>query len=869
MSPFLNKFILRRFYGWISLSFFFYFIFTGSILITYGWTQSTLKKFDGKIIKEIGVEGNKQFSDKQILGFFNLIPDTPLNFSDFRRNFKAIYRSGFLRDIKVDIVEEAEELIITFIVQENFKVGKLFFVGNDTFSSLQLLNELKSIRFNYFDTALANDGRFTIIRKYLEKGYLDVKVDYISEPSPKKEDTVDITYLIQEGSRYLVKEINFNGNTNVASKKLRQSMNLKLDTFFKTGLYDPINLEIDKERLEYQLRDNGYYKGKITNIEVSYEWKPNSSKKDKSVIIDIGLEEGSLHYFGKVTLKGNTLFSRDEIFFDFRRKEGEVFRQSIHDKDIRSIYSKYQPNGYIFIRITPIEIINSDFTIDFVFDIYEGDKAHIENIFVEGLVRTKNPIVTRELNIEEGEIFDVDKIRSSIFNLNRLDFFSEVKPDYRIGSTEGLMNLYFLITEKSTAKISGGFAYSFSTGLSLNAQYQDRNFLGIGHNFTVKTGIGLVLKNFSISYTEPWFLHLPIALGGSFQLSKQYVKYYTDDNDKLNPAGKTTISSPDQGDRGYVNDDSDSIHYTKDRIEVSIFSSQRLGQGFKVSESASLIWAWEYLQKFKIWPEEYNQYEIYEYNQKLFNEPPPINDKIFSFKLGLGVSFDNRDSILHPSSGIYSSLSADLYFNDYSLIIWGFNTGLYKSIAWRLNAFPNLLWKLTFAYKFKFRTLGRSLINNFKASDSLNFSLNRTELRGWEYSHILSYRKGLGGKSYLINERPYGQSFFVQNFEIMQNFGFDLLQMVYFFDIGNLSANQLSFADAESWNFLFNWQEFLFSSGFGFRLNFPQLPIRLYFTWRFIYDPRVKTLVGYENPTYSSNEKAYKPTVVFDIQGFF
>lgn len=824
--------------------------------------------YDGKNIKEIIVEGNTEITSEQIIGFFGITSDTPLDFGQLRRNFKIIYQAGFLKDIKIDIVEETDGLIITFIVEENLKISEIFFAGNEVFSDLQLLDEMKTLQYSYFDSALANDGRYAIIRKYLEKGYLDVQVDYQVVSSPVAEEQVDVNFLIKEGPRYLVKEINFIGNTNVEADTFRDFMNLKIDTFLTSGFFDPLKVEIDKQRIEYQMRDNGYYKGVVNNIDIFYEWKPNSDKKDKYVIINIDVTEGEKHYFGKVSLKGNTLFSEEEIFYDFQRKPGEVFRQSIHDQDIQSIYQKYQPNGYIFVRITPIETINEDYTIDYVLDIYEGDKAHIEKIFIEGLTKTKPRVVLRELEIEEGEIFDTDKVRASLLNISRLDFFANLRPDYRTGTTEGLMNLYFLMNEKNTGIISGGFSYSFSTGFALNASVKERNFLGLGHEFGLTANVGLSVKNISVDYSEPWLLDLPISLGGSLLFSKRYLNDFTDNTGRKNPAGKTEVTSPDGGDRGFVNNGNNYIQYTEDRIEASISSGQRFLRGFQVNESLSFIWLREYLQRFKVWPENYNQFDMYEYNKNLFSSAPP-DISIFTIKFGLGISFDNRDSILNPSSGIYSALRADLYFLGYSMIIWSFDTGLYQSVAWRLDAFPQLLWKLTFAYKFKFKTLGKSIIGDYKSSKSLNFSIERTDVRGWEYSHIYNYRTQIGGSANLLDNKAYGQSIFIQNFEIMQNFGFDLLQLVYFFDMGNLSTSKISFIDSESWNFLFNWNEFLFSTGFGIKLNLAQLPIRLYFAWRFVYDNRIKQLVGYENPKYSPDGSTYKPTIVFDVQGFF
>ena len=130
--------------------------------------------------------------------------------------------------------------------------------------------------------------------------------------------------------------------------------------------------------------------------------------------------------------------------------------------------------GYIFARITPLEYIDKESRkISFVFDIYEGDKAHVERIFISGNDKTREHVIRRELVIREGEIFNADKIRLSAENLMRLNYFKNVIPEPRQGSVEGLMNLVFKVEEQQTGMVQAGAGYGTQSGFTLNFEIKE------------------------------------------------------------------------------------------------------------------------------------------------------------------------------------------------------------------------------------------------------------------------------------------------------------------------------------------------------------------------------------------------------------
>ena len=123
--------------------------------------------------------------------------------------------------------------------------------------------------------------------------------------------------------------------------------------------------------------------------------------------------------------------------------------------------SLYTDSGYIYNIINREEERDeATKTITFHVSITEFEKAHIENIILQGNEKTKDYVITRELPFEEGDIFSVDKIRQGYLNLYNLQYFSAVNIDPVEGSERGLMDLIVSLEEQSWASFKFALAFS-------------------------------------------------------------------------------------------------------------------------------------------------------------------------------------------------------------------------------------------------------------------------------------------------------------------------------------------------------------------------------------------------------------------------
>ncbi len=813
----------------------------------------------------IEIQNTGRLKEKKILSFLELQKVKLLTSKILQENFKKLYETGFFQDIRfyVKLAEDddvlfEDELPVTLVIQlEEYPViGSLFFYGNRHVSRLTLKDELSITAGKpYTENDLAT-ARSAVLAKYREEGFLNALVEVRLRPREGK-NIIDMEFFVEEGSRIVVKEVLFDEPAMLLKpKKLRRLMETKKRSGLRTGTFSPAKFEADKQKIIYTYQNEGYLRAKIIHTDIQRTWRKPSRQFLQQLKIKLEIDPGKEFFFGSLSVRGNTIFSEKTLTKGFKRTFGEAFNKGEHDGNIAQMYELYRSRGYIFARITPVETVEDGNIVNYVFDIYEGTKAHVENIYIRGLLKTKDKVVRRELAFEEGEIFDITKLRNSIIKLQRLDFFSRVEPDFSVGSSEGLMNLTINLKEKQTGLVTGGISYSTLSGFSFQLQIKESNFLGRGQSASATLRYGLLVKEFKVSFIEPWFLGYPVSLGASFLYGKYYYDFYLNQGE--------TVDFPGGGSGDIVNKGGDSIKYTQDSTVFSVFSGQRFLTWYRVTETISVDYTREFLQSFSIFPEQYTQKEIYDENKDKFDETPPINDTLLTYILTLAIDRDTRNSRINPSSGTLALASVSFYFGGYKLVKYRLKTELlYSPIS---IVIPSLRssWSLIFAYEGEFRTQGAPLYGKFSYNERLYYRFREVDVRGWGFYNIRSFRSARFGSNSLFAEddRPYGEASILHKFEFRIALPVELFQVVYFVDIGNLSTRKVSSA-LSSAAFLFDFNNFLYSTGFGFRINLSFLPIRFYWSWRFIYDREARNLALYEH------NKNKVPSFVLDFEAAF
>ncbi len=194
---------------------------------------------------------------------------------------------------------------------------------------------------------------------------------------------------------------------------------------------------------EKALMDLGYY----DTVSVSYE----QVGEDVKVIITV-VEKRRIE---QIVFVGNTVVTDEELKETIISKIGEVVVSAPTRADVDKIQGYYRDRGYM--------AIVSDVTIDdYNVLTFVINESHVEDILIEGLQKTQEWVVRRQIKTQVGELFQEQKIAQDLNRILNMGIFSDVRVEYRPGQREPekAVIVVIQIEEKRTGMITVAAAYS-------------------------------------------------------------------------------------------------------------------------------------------------------------------------------------------------------------------------------------------------------------------------------------------------------------------------------------------------------------------------------------------------------------------------
>ena len=158
--------------------------------------------------------------------------------------------------------------------------------------------------------------------------------------------------------------------------------------------------------------------------------------------------------------------------------------------------------------------------VNITFSINPGREVLVNRINISGNTRTSDKVIRREMQVQEQEPYSASAIRDSKRRLDQLGFFSTTRITTAPSAQPDKVDLNVDVTEQSTAsfQVAGGFdSYQSVFG---HFQLGNTNLFGGGEAVLLSAQVGFLFQNYTASYTEPWFLDIPLAVSLSVFDSK-------------------------------------------------------------------------------------------------------------------------------------------------------------------------------------------------------------------------------------------------------------------------------------------------------------------------------------------------------------
>ncbi len=522
------------------------------------YSQDVYRKGGTYVIDTITVVGLENFSDRTVITYSGLREGQSIQMpgEEISTILKKLWNLELFSNVDLyitDIKDGAIKLEIS--VEElptllNFKVNGVKKSKAETYIEETELSEGKRLS----ESFLTNTKNY--IRDELKKdGFLNSEVKLITVPDSIGSNKVNLNINIDKGERIKIRNINFSGNDIYSDAKLRSKLKktkrkFPLRFWKKSKLIDTDYIE-DKENIVAFYKEKGYRDALIRFDTVI-------SNDEKTVDINLNVEEGNKYYFGDINYIGNSSYAKFQLDQILGIQKGDTYngvllKERIQDDnpDANDISNLYQNNGYLFSSINAVEVSAENDTIDFEIRINEGKLASFNKISVVGNTKTNDNVIYRELRIKPGELYSKDKVVRTIREVGQLGFFDaeQISPDFKnVDPNLGTVDIELGLVESGASQLElqggyggGGFMGTFGVAFNNFSVKNIRNRKawrpfpsGDGQTFAVRLQTSSFYSTTSFSFVEPWFGgREPVQFSVSLSSTTQYrYDYFTRRADK-------------------------------------------------------------------------------------------------------------------------------------------------------------------------------------------------------------------------------------------------------------------------------------------------------------------------------------------------
>jgi len=531
---------------------------------------------DAVTVKEIRVTGNQRIEADAILRVVGTRTGAFYDESRLSKDLEAIYNMGYFDDIRVEAVSEADGNIVIFDVREKPTIRSVEFTGNRAIDDEKITELIDISTGSILNIFKIQRNIRTIELAYREKNYHNVKVTYATHPL--EHNQANLEFIIEEGEKVRIKKISFDGNHAYSSKQLRKLMSTSEKGFFSwltsSGELDHDKLAQDIMTLNATYHNSGYADARIGEPEIEF--------KDEWIYILIKIDEGDQYRMGSVDVEGDFIVDKKDLMVSLTTVNDDYYNRDTIRQDVMTLTDIYADKGYARADVIPeIRKDPETATIDIVFHIEQNQPVYFERIIITGNTKTRDKVIRRELTVYEQELFRSNRLKRSIQNLHRLDFFEDVNVRTHRGSADDQMILQLDVAEKPTGTFTFGGGYSGVDKLYVMASVSERNLFGKGQFLEFRTQAGSESQLFSLSFVEPWLFDIPLSAGVDVYKWNRDYDYY----DRESIGGGLRFGYPVfDYTRGYVR----YAYDISDITDISEFASPYILPGRNIESSVSL-----------------------------------------------------------------------------------------------------------------------------------------------------------------------------------------------------------------------------------------------------------------------------------------
>ena len=475
----------------------------------------------------ITVSGARYLDPNTLIGLTGLRVGDAISIpgEEIGKSIRKLWAQGILGDVSVTIARtEGNKIFLDYNLKERPRLSKFTFTGIRKSQTEDLTKKITLIRGKVVTDALLNNTRTQVRKFFVNKGYLDAKVNIMQVADSSLSNSVALRIDVDKGSKVRIHDIAFEGNKAFSDRKLKgklkKTKERKPYKLLTAGKFQRSEYEEDKKKLLEFYNAEGYRDAAIVSDTLV--------RDDEGLALTIKVDEGPKYYFRHITWNGNYLYDDKTLANVLGIKPGSPYSKETLDKRLnynptgQDISSLYLNDGYLFFTIDPVETKVEGDSIDIEMRLSEGVQAHIKDINIAGNTKTSDHVLRRTLRTLPGDKFNRELLIRSQREIATLGYFDPEKIGINPvpNPVDGTVDINYTVVEKPSDQVTlsggwGGFAGFIGTvglvfnNFSLRKAGTLRNWTpvpsGDGQRLALNVQAnGVQYQAYSLSFTEPW-----------------------------------------------------------------------------------------------------------------------------------------------------------------------------------------------------------------------------------------------------------------------------------------------------------------------------------------------------------------------------
>ena len=635
------------------------------------------------LVESVDITGNRRLRKDDVLYYVQTKQGDPFNEEQIQRDLQAILALGFFDKTATRVLTEEGArggVNVIFEVKELPIIRDLQFEGLKSVSESDVLKAFRERRVgvskeSIYDPVKVRNASRVLKELLAARGHPNATIELKDEEVSAT--STAITFVINEGDRVRVVEVQFEGNTVFSDGKLRGAMKYVkeaglISRFKGQDILDREKLDVDLRLVDNYMRSKGYLQARHGEPRVEgvgprrtgfFLPLPFLSSVDEGLRVIIPITEGKIYRIGEMKIEGNSIYSEDQIRLVIGLNKGDVADgEKIGKALYENLKKVYGSQGFIEYTAEPNPTFKdnpqnpNEGIVDFVVTIEEGKQFTLRRLEFVGNTFTRDNVLRREVLINEGDIYNQSAWEYSVIKLNQSGYFEPIDKDkdadFRTNEEEATVDINLKVAERGRQQISFNGGISGIGGSFFGLEYSTNNLLGRGEILSINLAAGNRQRSFQFSFTEPYIKNRPITAGFSiFAFSQKFFGEGTFLSQNFDAQQGLTGSTID-----FLNVDEENL-FTRDSYGGSIFLSAPLSEFYRKRPFTqfSRVGASYQFSTTSVTDPEVNVTDPNRFIPVIYAQPNIITSRITG-----SFSYDTRNASVDPTMGRELSVAVAL-----------------------------------------------------------------------------------------------------------------------------------------------------------------------------------------------------------------